>query len=289
MKTSDIIFIINPNSGKKKPDFLIKKIKAEFPEAHCLITKSMQDFDAFMQEHLSHYKLFVVVGGDGSVKSAAMHLAGQNDKILSVYPAGSGNGFARELGYKANLKQLKRAIKRMKIRQTDIPELNGEYCANVAGIGFDAAIAHAFSKLNKRGFWSYLKLVLKTIFSFPAFDIEIHYDNKVLKEKCLMVSVANTRQFGNNAIIAPEAKPDDGFLDIVLMKNCSKWHLPLFAIKMMTGRLKPSKCYACFRTNSEIVLKTKFKQFHIDGDPNLFSDELRIKISDKKLNILDCR
>ncbi len=286
---SDIIFIINPNSGKKKADLLLKKIKSEFPEADCYITKSIEEFDVFMHENINKYTLFVVVGGDGSVKSTVEHLIGKSDKILAVYPAGSGNGFARELGYKANLKHLKQAVNQMKIRPIDIPKINDEYCANVAGVGFDAAIAHAFSKLNTRGFWSYFKLVVKTMFSFPAFETEINYGDKSLVSSCLMMSFANTRQFGNNALIAPAAKPDDGLLDIAIMKNCSRLYFPIFAIKLMTGRLKPSKYYKYLQTNSEIIVKTKFNQFHIDGDPKTFADDVSIKISDKKLNILDCR
>lgn len=289
MNWSKITFIINPRSGKKKAENLYKKLRAEYPGLNCRITKDLDDFDAFMKKHLETYSVFVIAGGDGSINSAVKYLAGRHDKVMAVYPTGSGNGFARELGFQTNLDRLFQHIKRMKTRSLDLLEVNGEYCANMAGLGFDAAVAHTFAKLKKRGFWSYLKLVIKMAFSFPAFEVDIQYANQTIHRRCLMLSIANTRQFGNNALIAPQAKPDDGIADIALLKDCSRFRLPIFGIRMMTGCLKPSKCYGNFRTASDITIQTDFKQYHIDGDPREFDKELKVKISNKKIQIIDVR
>ncbi len=288
MEHSDIVFIINPNSGKKSTETFIKNLQQNYPKVKYKITNDLEDFDNFMNKNIEKYKLFVIVGGDGSVSSAAKHLAGRSDKVFAVYPKGSGNGFARELGYKANLKSLFSAINKMNVRPIDVLEVNNELCINALGVGFDAAVAHAFAKLKKRGFWSYLKLVMRLGFRFPTFEVNVGHADKILKTNCMMLSIANTRQFGNNAIIAPFAKPDDGLLDIAILKKCCKIRYVFFAIKLMTGTLRPSKCYESLQTEDELILTSKFKQFHIDGDPRKFQDFLTVKISDKKLYTLKC-
>jgi diacylglycerol kinase family enzyme len=62
---SQILFIINPNSGNKKPNYFIKKLKDNNIENY-IISQTKADFDNLMQENIHKYKAFVFIGGDGT-------------------------------------------------------------------------------------------------------------------------------------------------------------------------------------------------------------------------------
>ncbi len=101
IENKDILFIINPNSGRKKAEILLKKIKEYSVDFSTIITTDKKDFKRVLNDKVEDYKLFVLVGGDGTVNSAVRFFLNIKDKIMAIYPAGSGNGFARELGYEA--------------------------------------------------------------------------------------------------------------------------------------------------------------------------------------------
>ena len=96
-------------------------------------------------------------------------------------------------------------------------------CLNVAGIGLDSFVAHSFNELKLRGFLPYVWLTLKTFLQLRPFHVTIRCEGEIIvNEKLFVLTIANTRQFGNNAFIAPEARPNDGKLDLVLIKPFPK-------------------------------------------------------------------
>ena len=284
---NETVFIINPNSGRRTAASIIQRAQKLQPGMTCLVTRSAEDFKLFIKQNINRYKVFIISGGDGTVNEAAKYLAGHSEKYLVIYPTGSGNGFAREMGFKRNLKSLFKTVYKGSVRTIDLLEINGDLCVNVAGLGFDSHIAHKFDESPGRGFINYFRLVINSVFSFKAFDAEIITENENHHDRFKIISVANTRQFGNNAIIAPNAKPDDNHFEIVLVKNLSIIQYPVFTFRLMTGLLKENKYVKFLKSNSEIIIKSEFKKIHIDGDPSTFNNYLKISLSEKKIKILN--
>ncbi|HKI88894.1 MAG TPA: acylglycerol kinase family protein, partial [Draconibacterium sp.] len=92
-----ILFIINPNSGRKRVSMLIKKIQSFDSDIGFITTHTLADLEETFNLNIERYKVFIVVGGDGTVNKVIQYLINRNDKILGVFPAGSGNGFSNEL------------------------------------------------------------------------------------------------------------------------------------------------------------------------------------------------
>ena len=93
----------------------------------------------------------------------------------------------------------------------DVIEINDKLCLNVAGIGLDSFVAHSFNDLKLRGFIPYVWLTLKTFLQLRPFHVKIKCDGEeIVSEELFVLTIANTRQFGNNAFIAPDAIPNDG-------------------------------------------------------------------------------
>lgn len=289
IEEKDILFIINPNSGRKQYSKIRKEIKEVIKDHKIMISKNKTEFDKIFNKNVNNYKVLVIIGGDGTVNSAARKIYQKKDKILAIYPTGSGNGFAKELGFKKNILKLTEDIKKGEVQYIDVLKINEQECINIAGLGFDAYVAHDFVHRKRRGLSSYVISVIKSIIKFKPFYIEIFNDQFQLKEKIQMLSIANSCQFGNRAYIAPDAKPNDGMYDLILVKPFPFYYYPVFIIKLMTGTLKESKFIKYFRLNSDITIRSNFNKFHIDGDPLIINSEIKVKMSVKKLPIIKTR
>lgn len=101
-----------------------------------------------------------------------------------------------------------------------------------------------------------------------------------------MASVANTRQFGNDAIMAPQARPDDGKFNIVLLKTFPKFYLPFLILKLMSGTLNESRYVKYFESEDPVIISTDETRFHIDGEPCFIDGEVKIEIFKKALKVL---
>lgn len=237
-------------------------------------------------KYLEKYKVFVIVGGDGSVNESIKYLQNRPQKYLSVYPNGSGNGFARELGFKRNLKSLIFDINKGDSMDLDILKTNNTFSINTLGIGIDSYVAHEFNKTKNRGLVNYILLTIKSFFVFKSFMAKVNCGEFNTYGKYQMITIANTRQFGNNAFIAPKAKPNDGFIDLVLVKPFPFYLYPYFVLKLFLGILKQSKYVDYIKTDKSILIESKFNKFHVDGEPFTFKDKLEVSINISKIKII---
>ncbi|HHH53075.1 MAG TPA: YegS/Rv2252/BmrU family lipid kinase [Bacteroidetes bacterium] len=282
----DIIFIINPKSGRKKPQSILKKIQDLNEDYDIFVSKNIEEFNEFIKNNIDKYKVFVVAGGDGTINETVKHLFEKKDKALAIIPMGSGNGFARELGFNIRFEELINAIHRGDTFETDVLEINGKKFVNAAGIGFDSCVAHLFSKKKKRGLFNYIIATLECMTKFKSFEATIEFDDKVVNKKFQMITIANTRQFGNNAYIAPRAKPNDGKMDLVMIDSLPFYKYPGLVIDMFTGRLKDNKHIKIKQINNNIKINTSMSECHLDGEPAYINGESQIKIHKNSLKLV---
>jgi diacylglycerol kinase (ATP) len=281
------LFILNPGSGVPPVNFIVSKdLDRRKGELFCFKSLSKEDTGSHIKKNFDKYTVFVAAGGDGTVHTVATELV-NSDKILGVLPLGSGNGFAKEFGFKMNVRSLLSNIKRGDSIDIDVIEINDNLCLNVAGIGLDSFVAHSFNELKIRGFLPYVWLTFKTFLQLRPFHVNIKIDGEeVISEKLFVLTVANTRQFGNYAFIAPDAKPNDGIINLVLIKPFPKIFGLVFIIRLFTKRIYKSKYVIHLKTEKEIVIETKETRFHIDGEPLDISGKVVIRIKREALKVL---
>ncbi len=286
IKNKDILFIINPNSGNQKAEALIKGIHLIDPEISIILTQNLKERSKTFKQNLENHKVFIMVGGDGTVNKAIKYLIGLDDKILGVYPAGSGNGFAHELGFTKHLETLIKDARKGESMLVDVLSVNKKNCINVAGLGFDSYVAHQFHVSKGRGLKNYIWATLKSVFTFKPFEAKLEVDGKIIEGKYQMISIANTRQFGNNAIISPLSKPNDGIFELVLVKPFPFYLYPAFVAKMFRGTLKESKYISFVQVHKNIKIESVFKMCHVDGEPKVFDESLTVKMKKSKIRVL---
>ena len=289
IKSNEIIFIINPNSGNKKADLLVSEIAKIDHQIDVVVTQTLQELSETFKAELPKHKVFILVGGDGTVNESLKYLYGQKGKILAVLPAGSGNGFARELGFKKNLKALIEDAKHGNNMEVDVLSINERLCINVAGLGFDSFVAHDFHSSTGRGFHNYVRSTLKSVFTFKPFEATISNTEKTITGTYQMISIANTRQFGNNAFISPKSKPNNRKFDLVLVKPFPTFRYFDFVFKLFAGTLKPSKYIDFMEIRNEVEIKSSFTKHHVDGEPDTFNDSLKVKLMEQTITVLKTR
>jgi len=283
---SEILFIINPKAGKRNIDYILKSLRKIDNDIKYIITDNLNKLDNELNNVIANYKVFVAVGGDGTVNSLMKYLINQNEKALAILPIGSGNGFANELGFKFDIEILIKQITRGETLVVDVLVINNNSFINLAGIGLDAVIAHDFQKSETRGFFNYIISTIKSYISYRPFNASIIGDGINIDSKFQMISIANTRQFGNNAYISPNSMPDDGEFEIVLLKVIPFFSLLPFVFRLFKGDLRNSGYIEYLSCKDSILIKTNCNKYHIDGDP-LFSDgDYKITINKKCLKIL---
>lgn len=280
----NVAFIINPNSAKGNYEPVLNNIKAKVNSPNFYISESLEGTENFIQDNFNNTEIFVAIGGDGTISSVAKKLI-NTEKILAIFPAGSGNGFSNETNFHKNLDELLEKIKLKKYSKIDTFLVNDFLSINVSGTGFDGKVVKEFEKTS-RGFKNYIKVSIQTFFKYKPIKVKfLDEAYKTHNGRYLMVNIANTRQFGNNAYIAPKASKSDGLVDIVLVKKFPLHYSALFAVRMFTKKLKDDD-YVTYLSVPEISFKVNTKNWHIDGDFRKIKSPIHVKVLPKSLNIL---
>lgn len=279
-----VAFIINPFSAKKNYQPFLNELKTKVNNPLYYVSESISGTDEFIQSHFEEVDIFVAIGGDGTISTVAKNLI-YTDKILAIFPAGSGNGFSNETQFSKNLDELLEKIKAKNSRKIDTFTVNDRLSINVSGTGFDGKVVKEFEKTS-RGFKNYIKVSLKTFFNYKPIKVKFFDEEyQQYNGRYLMMNIANTRQFGNNAYIAPKASKSDGLVDMVLVKKFPLTYSALFAFRMFTKRLKDDE-YVTYLPVSEISFKVNTKNWHLDGEFNKIKSPIHVKVQPASLSIL---
>ena len=227
-----VTIIINPISGGASP----AQARARAQLASAVIDRHGDPAEVFVTEGRGHARelakaavrrgarLVISWGGDGTLNEVASALAFQEDVPLGLVPAGSGNGFARELGVDMKAERAIADAMRAEPRAIDLGDVDDRLFVNVAGFGFDAFVAAEFDKRgSRRGFAGYAAITARALFTYVPQSYTITTAEGCKVSRAILVTVANSAQFGNGARIAPGARVDDGVLDLVVFEEVSRF------------------------------------------------------------------
>lgn len=284
-----ILFIINPISGVGRQKSVEKLIDQHLDrnnfDYELSYTKAAKHaIELSKQGAKENFNIVVAVGGDGSVNEVGRSLIGTGS-ALAILPCGSGNGAARHMKIPVNLTKAMQVINRNRETTIDTFRVNEESAINTAGIGFAAHIAHEFSKFKKRGFSNYLKIAVRDSFKYQSQQCEIAVNGETVKIKAFIIDIANGSQWGNNAVIAPDARNNDGLLDLCLVRDFPYRNFPMMAARLFTRSIHRSK-YVEIRKIQEMTLRQEKTIAHIDGEPYNMGNELRVKINPLSLKVI---
>lgn len=241
-------------------------------EADVLITTGPEDAQKFAETAVrAGHQLVAAWGGDGTVNGVGAALAGTST-AMAIIPGGSGNGLARDLGVPLDAAAAFEVAASGATRMIDGGELDGSLFFNVAGIGFDANIAIRMAATGaRRGLLGY---VIATFRELPTY-VARHYSITPLNgaggapiaTAAMFIALANSRQYGNGAQIAPHARLDDGEIDVVVVKPQSVLSIASRIPAFFNGTLRADE-KLLMRTAAAVDISSDYNiAFHVDGEP----------------------
>lgn len=192
------------------------------------------------------FRTIVSAGGDGTANEIINGLMAASEngiaRTMGVIPAGSGSDFAGGIGLPLDLREACRRIacderKTIDLGRVVVPGQEPRYFGNVVGVGFDGAVLIETLKMTRlRGLPLYLLAVLKTIFlNFEAPWITLRFDGQEMEFPATLVTVANGPREGGGFIIAPDAEPDDGLLDLCIARKVSRFTMLRLIPRFLQG------------------------------------------------------
>ena len=226
----------------------------------------------------------VVWGGDGTVNEVASQVA-FSDAVLGIVPCGSGNGLARELRLDWDPERALETALRGEARWIDAGELGGRLFFNVAGVGLDAHLAAIFNARTRRGGLGYFALAARELATYEPVSYVLRTSTEAVSRKALIVAIANTRQYGNRAIIAPLARPDDGLLELVVLPALSPvlalWH----ARRLFSGTVHRLRGVRMHSVREAEIASEGSLSFHVDGESVTGPSRLLVKVHPRALQV----
>ena len=192
------------------------------------------------------FDLLVAVGGDGTLHEVVNGMLADGKVInphatLGLIPGGTGSDFARSAALPLAMLAAARSLARSAgTRPIDVAEAiwraagkeERRYFVNVAGMGFDAEVIERTERRGKwgRGTLPYLAALAATALRYRNKDVTLRVDGKQVRGRMHSVIICNGRYFGGGMCIAPNARFDDGQLDVIVLGDfgplATLWHAP---------------------------------------------------------------
>lgn len=271
--------VVNPTSGSGKG-------LTDYP----LISKLLRDngirHEAVFTEHKHHaaeltvsaiesgYRHIIVVGGDGTLHEVVNGVFIQkrvegSEITIAMISTGTGNDWIRMFGIPTRYSEAIRAIKEGYTFLQDVAEVSYEetkvrqvrYMANVAGLGFDAAVIKRTLTSKAKGYLGrggYFWCLMRSFFAHRATGTKIWVDDELIYNNLLFsIAIGVGKYNGGGIQQLPAAVADDGLLDITMIRPVHWWHV-LFRLR----RLFNGTIYSIGH-----VIHAQGKRIHIESSP----------------------
>jgi YegS/Rv2252/BmrU family lipid kinase len=259
-------FIVNPRSGRALRALAEVKAFADRHGAEVVLTERPQHATSLARSALDGgFQMVVAVGGDGTMNEVASALVGTNG-ILGLVPCGSGDGLGRHLKIHGSTRHALHVLANGRPRAIDTGLADGHPFFTVAGLGFEAEIAARFNRLTSRGFLRYLSTSVGALKNWEAQRYVVTHGNERTELRAFTLAVANSDQYGNNAIIAPGATADDGKLDLCAIPALSVFNALPLAARLFAGSIDRHRHIFLRRGDRFVVEQETQSLLHTDGE-----------------------
>ncbi len=262
------LFVINPVSGGKSKESWETGIRQCFRDTtHCIefFNTSGENDKESLNYWVKTWKpdKVIAVGGDGTLKLVAEVVIDTSIPIC-VFPAGSANGMARELGMPANVEDCIKILLEGTEKKVDTILTNDTHvCIHISDIGLNAQLVKYFEENDVRGKIGYAREVFKVLWKRRLIQVSIKRDNTVFHRNAFMVVLANARMYGTGAKINPAGNIHDGLFEVIILRKLSV--LELLKMLFLNRPFNPNKTELLQAQSVSIEVRNK-AYFQVDGE-----------------------
>jgi diacylglycerol kinase (ATP) len=248
------------------------------------------------------YTRLAVMGGDGTFSEVIDGLMKSKENLsnllVGLIPFGTGNDWGRYWRLDINIEKSINVLANGVPTAVDVGKINysvGEkpvtrYFINAYGLGFDAKVLELTNNLQhtfKGASWTYTLALFLTLFKHRSQVMEYEFDGgKTFKGLSYTASMGNGCYTGGGIKQTPEAVPNDGLLDIMVVENLNLMKI-LKAIKLLfSGRLLEHDSVHLFKSKNVIARSAKPIISEVDGILQEFTNEIRVELLPKQINFI---
>ena len=277
-----IAVIVNPGSG------LARKRGARMDRARRFADALKIDATVVATESRGHgadlarkfvergYERIVAWGGDGTVNEVAGPIIGSNS-ILGIIPGGSGDGYAHSLYLPTEPEAALRVAVEASPRAADVGMLGGRHFLNVAGVGFDAAVAARFNLRKGRGARAYAIDSLSGVWSYECREYQLRIGERTFTGPHFLIAFANGREYGSGLVIAPDASLFDGEMNAIVVSGGNVLSQFWRARRLAIRPLAPARGVWRERVTSARITSAHL-ECHVDGETFEASGEIEVQL-----------
>lgn len=274
------VVFVNPTAGSGRARASVEKVRTEFETAAIptkfITTTSAAELELRAREEIKRgARLLVALGGDGTFQALANAAFGA-DVILGILPGGGGNDLAGALNLPGDPAAAARAILKGKPRAIDLVRARtahgGERLyVGGGGVGIDAEAARHASTTFKHwpGRSRYVAAALRALCSYQPVAVRAEFPGSELariETHALLAAVLNTPTYGAGIRLAPEARIDDGWLDVALIENMGKLRVLRLLPRLAKSGKLPAGLVRRFRARRVRLTADGACRFHGDGE-----------------------
>lgn len=286
--------IANPSAGNKSFNKswnliqkLLKKEKISFHFAFSQYSK--HEINIVNNAIKQGFRKFISVGGDGTLHHVVNGIMLQRyiktlDIKVAVIPLGTGNDWIKTYSIPNSIKE---AIKIIKLENTSLQDIGcldlesgkKEFFNNLAGIGYSAYVINKLDPIKKLGAISFLLTGLYSLLFYKKLSYDIYIKNQKKRVKSLMILFGICRYSGGGLQITKNPSPNDGYLDITIVKNLSFFEIICNIHKLYNGKIVDHKKIENFKVKEIKITQQKKENSFIEGDGEIIgSGSLKVSI-----------
>ena len=311
-----MLVIFNPAAGRGRGLATMPQVEAALRQAglefEVAATRAPLEAMKIASQAPPHYSTVVCVGGDGTIHeivNGLLRASGEEETIpIGLVPLGTGDDFVKMLPPETPIGRRpfdwRAAVGKIARGQTQLFDVgrivgdgslpgsgNGpQYLINSMDLGFGALASLNLATIPKvfKGSFAYLAAVIKTMLNYPCLHMQLSLDDQLpFHQSSTLTAIMNGRCFGNGYWVCPDARADDGWLDLMVAQEVSRWTILRMIPKLMRGAHTGEPILRMYRARKVVIESQEPLVVEVDGEtPFIAARHLEVEMLPKRLRLL---
>ena len=252
-----VLLIYNPSAGGGRARKVLPEVEA-----------ALHREDLRFRSTAAEGEVAATLGGDGLVGRVAHALRDTPEALLAVLPGGRGNDLARVLGIPRDPQAAAHVVAKGEIQPLDVGEVEGRTFVGIASCGFDSEANRIANEAPSRlGNLVYAYGALRALVAWTPAAFDLTLDGEAVSYRGWSAVVANSSAYGGGMFVAPDARLDDGLLDVVTTRESSRVHFLRSLPKVFKGTHVDDPSVEVRRAREVRIAADRPFVLYADGDP----------------------